>query len=69
MAQRRTDILDGGPHDYWAEDKPVSRGQWRHIALAALRVLGMRLPRNRMEATHLMVRLRLLAGEVDDADR
>lgn len=54
------DLLDGGPHDYFSDDKPVSRGQWKTIAGLALGLLGVRVPRSRYEASVSIVRMRKL---------
>lgn len=44
--------------DDFRGDLPVSRGQWRAIALDALRVLGIEAPASRYDATVTIVRLR-----------
>lgn len=44
--------------DDFRSDLPVSRGQWRAIALDALRVLGEQAPASRYDATVLLVQLR-----------
>jgi hypothetical protein len=48
----------GGPDNYWSEDLPPSRGQYRDLAVVALRVLGIPEPASRLDATVAMVRLR-----------
>lgn len=44
--------------DDFREDLPVSRGQWRAVALAALHRLEEPAPETRMDATELLVRFR-----------
>jgi hypothetical protein len=48
----------GGPDQYWSDELPPSRGQYRDIALVALDLLGIPQPKSRLEATIAMVRLR-----------
>ncbi len=59
MAQK----LIEGPNQYWSEELPPSRGQWRDIAELAARVFGLTPPRTRFEATVLQVRLRQAVTE------
>lgn len=40
-----------GPHNYWREDVPPSRGQWQTIAELALELLGDRVPQTRLEGS------------------
>jgi hypothetical protein len=51
--------------DDFRNDLPVSRGQWRALALAALHHLGEQHPASRMDATEMLVRFRV--GEDDHA--
>ena len=55
--------LIDGPDQYWSSDVPVSRGQYKDIALVALDLLGVPRPKNRLEATTTMVRLRVAVSE------
>ncbi len=55
-------VIDG-PDQYWSTEVPVSRGQWKDIALVALDLLGISRPQNRLEATVAMVRLRAAVAE------
>lgn len=48
----------GGPDQYWSEQLPPSRGQWRDLAEVALELLGVPKPESRLDATIAMVRLR-----------
>jgi hypothetical protein len=50
--------------DDFRDDLPVSRGQWRALALSALRVLDEEAPRSRMDATELLVRFQRGEAEV-----
>jgi hypothetical protein len=52
--------------DDFRDDLPVSRGQWRALARAALHRLGEGAPESRMDATELLVRFR--RGEDAAAD-
>jgi hypothetical protein len=51
----------GGPDQYWSEDLPPTRGQWRDLAEVALLLLGVPKPESRLDATVAMVRLRAAA--------
>lgn len=55
-------VIDG-PDQYWSTEVPVSRGQYKDIALVALDLLGIPRPQNRLEATVAMVRLRAAVTE------
>lgn len=57
MAVSHSDLV-GGPDNYWSEELPPSRGQYRDLAVVALRVLGIPEPATRLDATVAMVRLR-----------
>lgn len=59
MSQKLID----GPDQYWSTEVPVSRGQYKDIALVALELLGVPAPSNRLEATVAMVRLRKAVSE------
>lgn len=50
--------LVGGPDQYWSDELPPSRGQYRDLALVALRVLGIAEPKSRLDATIAQARLR-----------
>jgi hypothetical protein len=50
--------LVGGPDQYWSDVLPPSRGQYRDLALVALRVLGIPEPKSRLDATIAQARLR-----------
>ena len=50
--------LVGGPDQYWSDELPPSRDQYRDLALVALRLLGIPAPKSRLEATTAQVRLR-----------
>jgi hypothetical protein len=50
--------LVDGPNQYWSEQLPPSRGQYRDLALLGLRLLGVEEPQTRLDATTVMVRLR-----------
>lgn len=54
-----------GPFDYWSEDLPPSRGQWRTLAELGCQLLDHKSPTNRLEASVLISRLQLALGEVD----
>lgn len=53
--------------DDYRSDLPVSRGQWKALALAALHRLGEKAPASRMDATELLVRFRRGADEAEAA--
>jgi hypothetical protein len=57
--------LVGGPDNYWSEDLPPSRGQYRDLAVVALRVLGIPEPASRLDATIAMVRLRAAVQQAE----
>ncbi len=61
MAATDTELV-GGPDQYWSDELPPSRGQYRDIALIALDLLGIPKPKSRLEATVAMVRLRHAVG-------
>lgn len=44
--------------DDFRDDLPVSRGQWKALALSALDRMGEAAPETRMDATELLVRFR-----------
>jgi hypothetical protein len=46
-----------GPNGYWDEDRPVTRGQKADIGEAFCALAGIPYPRNRLEATVLLLRL------------
>lgn len=52
-------LIDDGPDGYWSPDLPPSRGQMAAIAVAACRLLDIPEPRSRLEASEILVRLRL----------
>jgi len=54
MARREIE----GPAQFWSEDLPPSRGQIRDIAILSMRLLGLEIPKTRLAATIMMVRLR-----------
>lgn len=51
-------LVAGGPDQYWSDELPPSRGQYRDLALMALRLLGIEEPQSRLDATTAQVRLR-----------
>lgn len=51
-------LVAGGPDQYWSDELPPSRGQYRDLALLALRLLGIDEPVTRLDATTAQVRLR-----------
>jgi hypothetical protein len=55
--------------DDFREDLPVSRGQWRALALAAIRHIGEDAPETRFQATELLARFRIsqTGEQADDA--
>ena len=57
MAVSQADLV-GGPDNYWSDEHPPSRGQYRDLAIVAFRVLGIPEPQSRLDATVAMVRLR-----------
>jgi hypothetical protein len=57
--------LVGGPDMYWSDELPLSRGQYRDLALVALRVLGIPEPKSRLEATTIQVRLRAAVQQAE----
>jgi hypothetical protein len=57
--------LVGGPDMYWSDELPPSRGQYRDLALVALRVLGIPEPQSRLEATTIQVRLRAAVQQAE----
>lgn len=59
MARKSID----GPDQYWSDELKPSRGQIRDIALLSMRLLGLEIPRTRLEATVMMVRLRAAVSE------
>lgn len=65
MSQRRT---IEGPDGYWSTDLPVSRGQWKDLAMLGCRLLGIPVPKNRLEATTAMVRLRTAVDELPERE-
>ncbi len=58
MSTQTQSLLAGGPDQYWSDELPPSRGQYRDLALLALRVLGLEEPTTRLQATIAQVRLR-----------
>lgn len=58
-----------GPDQYWSDDVPASRGQWRAIAAAACELLDVPVPASRLDATTLLVRLRRAIGEKPETPR
>lgn len=46
-----------GPHDYWANDRPPSRGQLATIAELSLVLMGEQPPTTRLEASRFIERL------------
>lgn len=56
MAQ--SDLVVGGPDQYWSDQLSPSRGQYRDIAILACDVLGIPKPESRLDATIVQVRLR-----------
>lgn len=59
-------ILEDGPDGYFSETEPPSRGQYRAIAVAALRLLGVDEPTSRLEASSALVRIRLAIKNGED---
>lgn len=57
----RIDLVSG-PHDYWSDDRPPSRGQHQAIAETACALLGIKLD-TRFDATVALVRLRAAAEQ------
>lgn len=55
--------------DDFRTDLPVSRGQWRAIAVAALARMGEATPDSRMGATELLVRFECGADAEADQRR
>lgn len=55
--------------DDFRDDLPVSRGQWKALALSALDRMGEPAPASRVEATELLVRFRRGAAESDQQPR
>lgn len=58
-----TTLVDDGPDQYWSTELPPSRGQMRAIAVAACRLLDLPEPKSRLEASEILVRLRLANAE------
>ena len=56
-------LIDDGPDRYWSTELPPSRGQMAAIAVAACRLLDIPEPRTRLEASEVLVRLRLANAE------
>lgn len=54
-----------GPFGYWDEEKEPSRGQWRTIAELACVLLDHHAPESRRDASVLISRMQLAAGELD----
>lgn len=52
--------------DDFRDDLPVSRGQWRALALCSLDRLGEAAPTTRMDATELLVRFQRGADAATD---
>lgn len=52
-----------GPDQYWSTELQPSRGQYKDLALVALDLLGVPRPKNRLEATVAMARLRQAVSE------
>lgn len=51
-------LVAGGPDQYWSDQLPPSRGQYRDLALLGLKLLGIEEPKTRLDATTAQVRLR-----------
>lgn len=58
-----------GPHDYWSDDKPTSRGQHKAIAELAVSLLGLPEPKSRYDGSVLIARLREAHKKQDDNGR
>jgi hypothetical protein len=56
-------LLEDGPAEYWADDKPPTLGQLRALAAAACTALGLPAPKTRLDATTALVRLRMTEDE------
>jgi hypothetical protein len=54
-----------GPFDYWSEELPPSRGQFRTLAELACTLLDHSPPKSRREASVLISRMQLALGELD----
>ncbi len=58
MASTAPHLQFGGPHDYWSDQKPPSRGQWKTIAQLACELLEIGQPDSRADASVTIDRLR-----------
>jgi hypothetical protein len=58
-----------GPFDYWSEELPPSRGQWRTLAELACQLLEHKAPASRRDASVLISRMQLALGDHDAPSR
>lgn len=61
--QARPDLVGGGPHDYYSDSKPPSRGQNQEIARLTAELFGFDLD-SRYDASVAIVRLRAACEQV-----
>jgi hypothetical protein len=60
-----SDLVAGGPDQYWSDQLAPSRGQYRDLAILACRLLNIEPPKSRLEATTAMVRLRVALQDAE----
>lgn len=52
-------LLEDGPAEYWSTEKEPTLGQYKALAAAACKLLGVPEPKTRLDATTAIVRCRL----------
>lgn len=55
-------LLEDGPAEYWSTEKEPTLGQYKALAAAACKLLGVPEPKTRLDATTAIVRCRLAEG-------